>query len=79
MVEKAELGTGEAMIEAQNIKIAGYTVKRAWFTRRANKNFHEYMTQFMDKKIECAIGGTVLRDFRITVDYPKAIAVFEKK
>jgi hypothetical protein len=78
IVEKAESTTGEAMIEARNIKIAGHTIKRAWFTRRADKNFHEYMTQFMDKKIEGAVGGTLLHPFRITVDYPKAIAVFEK-
>lgn len=78
VIEKAEERTGEAMIEARNIKIAGHTVERAWFTRRADKNFHEYMTGFMDKKVEGAIGGSLMYHFRVTVDYSKAVAVFEK-
>lgn len=78
IIKKAESTTGEAMIEVPNLKIAGYEVGPVWFTRRANKNFHEFMSKFMDKKIEGAIGGNALHHFRITVDYPKALAVFEK-
>ena len=79
VIEKAETRTGEAMIEVPKIKIAGYEVGPVWFTRRADKNFHEFMSQFMDRRVEGAIGGNALRHFRITVDYPKAVAVFEKK
>lgn len=79
VIEKAESGSGEAMIEVPKIKIAGYEVGPVWFTRRADKNFHEFMSKFMDKQVEGAIGGNALRHFRVTVDYPKAIAVFEKK
>lgn len=78
IIEKAESTTGEAMIEVPEITIAGYRVGPIWFTRRADKNFHEYMSKFMDKKVEGAIGGNALRYFRITVDYPNATAVFEK-
>ena len=67
------------MIEVPKIKIAGYTVGPVWFTRRADKNFHEFMSKFMDKQVEGAIGGNALRHFRITIDYPQAKAVFEKK
>ena len=79
VIEKAEKTTGEAMIEVPEIKIAGYTVGPVWFTRRADKNFHEFMSKFMDKQVEGAIGGNALRHFRITVDYPQARAIFEKK
>lgn len=79
VIEKAELGTGEAMIEARGIRIAGHKVGKAWFTRRPDKNFHEFMSGFMDKKVEGAIGGNVLRAFRVTVDYPNAVAVFERR
>ena len=76
---KAESGTHEAMIEVPKIKIAGYEVGPVWFTRRANKNFHELMSRFMGKQVEGAVSGNAFRFFRITVDYPKAVAVFEKK
>lgn len=78
VIDKAESGSGEATIEVPKIKIANYTVGPVWFTRRADKNFHEYMTKFMDERIDGAIGGNALRYFRVTVDYPLATAVFEK-
>jgi hypothetical protein len=78
VVERAEKTTNEAMIEVPHITIAGYTVGPVWFTRRADKNFHELMSKFMDKKVEGALGGNALRYFRVTLDYPDAIAIFEK-
>ena len=78
VVENAEQGTGESMIEVPTISVAGYTVGPVWFTRREDKNFHEVMSQWTDKKIEGALGGSALHFFRVTVDYPNATAVFEK-
>ncbi|MBA4182583.1 MAG: hypothetical protein H0X49_01035 [Acidobacteria bacterium] len=78
VVENAEKGSGQAMIEVPQISVAGYAVGPVWFTRRADKNFHEYMSQWMDKTVEGALGGNALHYFRITVDYPRAVAVFEK-
>ncbi len=78
VIEAAEKGSGQAMIEVPSISVAGYEVGPVWFTRRADKNFHEFMSQWMDKKVEGALGGNALRHFRVTVDYPRAIAVFEK-
>lgn len=66
------------MIEVPEISVAGYTVGPVWFTRRPDKNFHEYMSQWMDKRVEGALGGNALYHFRITIDYPRAVAVFEK-
>ncbi|HYP26724.1 MAG TPA: hypothetical protein VE262_08405 [Blastocatellia bacterium] len=78
VIEAAEKRSGEAMIEVPKVVVAGYTVGPVWFTRRADKNFHEYMSQWMDKRIEGALGGNALYHFIVTVDYPRAIAVFEK-
>jgi len=69
---------GEAMIEVPAIEVAGFSVGPVWFTRRADKNFHEFMSQFMDKQIDGALGGSGLKYFRVHVDYPRALAVFEK-
>lgn len=80
VIEQADMigDLREPMIEVPQIKIAGYEVGPVWFTCRRDGNFHQYMSQWMDKKVEGAIGGNALQHFRITVDYPKAIAVFEK-
>ncbi|MCI0691161.1 hypothetical protein L0337_04035 [candidate division KSB1 bacterium] len=78
VMARAEKETGEAMIEVSKITLAGYSVGPVWFTRRRDKNFHEFMSQFMDKRVEGALGGSALRYFRVTVDYPNAVALFEK-
>lgn len=78
VIEQAEITTGEAMIEVPSVTVAGYTVGPVWFTRRPDKNFHEFMSKFMDKRVEGALGGNALRYFRVTVDYPNAVAIFER-
>lgn len=78
VIENAEAGTGQAMIKVPQVTIAGYKLGPVWFTRRPNQNFHEFMSQYMGKRVEGALGGNVLHRFRITVDYPKAVAVFKR-
>ncbi|HVZ15927.1 MAG TPA: hypothetical protein VG897_02335 [Terriglobales bacterium] len=77
-VDDAEDPTGQPMIQAPEITVAGYKVGPVWFTRRPDGAFHKFMTQFMDKQVEGALGGSGLQYFRITVDYPNAVAVFER-
>lgn len=78
VIEEAELGSGQAMIEVPEVVFAGYTIGPVWFTRRADRNFHEFMSQFMDRRVEGALGGNALRHFCITVDYPAAMAYVER-
>jgi len=78
VIEEAESRTGEPMIEVAEVTIAGYTVGPVWFTRRTDNSFHTFMSQWMDRQIEGALGGNALRHFRIVVDYPHARAIFEK-
>lgn len=67
---------GMAMILVADVLIADYAVGPVWFTERPDANFHEYMSQWMDRRIDGAVGGNILRSFRITVDYPAAEARF---
>jgi hypothetical protein len=76
VIEAAQLGTGSAMIEVPSVEIAGWTVGPVWFTHRANRNFHEFMSRMTDVRIEGAIGNNVFREFRMTIDYPGATAWF---
>ena len=78
VIPQADEFQNEPMIQVPSVKVGGYEVGPVWFTRRADKNFHEFMSRFMDKTIEGALGGNVLRAFRLTVDYPGAAAYFEK-
>ena len=78
VIPQADEFQNEAMIEVPSVTVAGYEVGPVWFTRRADKNFHEFMSRFIDRTIEGALGGNVLRSFRMTVDYPGAAAYFEK-
>lgn len=76
VIEAAQVGTGSAMIEVPSVEIAGWTVGPVWFTHRANRNFHEFMSRMTDVRVEGAIGNNVFREFRMTVDYPGATAWF---
>jgi hypothetical protein len=70
--------SGSAMIEVPRVTIGGFTVGPVWFTVQSDSAFHSYMAQWMDKQTEGALGGSVLHYLRVTVDWPNAIAVFEK-
>jgi hypothetical protein len=78
VIPDADQLRGMAMIEVPRISVAGYAVGPVWFTQRPDRNFHEYMSQFMDRRIEGALGGSALQYFRVTVDYPRATALFER-
>ncbi len=67
---------GIRVIEVPRIDIAGFTVGPVWFTERPDANFHQYMSQFMDRRVDGALGGNALSFFRVTVDYPAATARF---
>jgi hypothetical protein len=79
VLQRADRNLDDApMIEVPTIRVAGHSVGPVWFTQRADRNFHEWMSQWMDKPIDGALGGSALHYFRVTVDYPNAVAVFER-
>lgn len=78
VIENAEEHTGASMIKVQSLEVAGYTVGPVWFTSRPDRNFTEWMSQWMDRKVYGALGGSALQYFRLTVDYPDAKAYFER-
>lgn len=70
-IERGDLVSGKefAMIEVEEIMIAGISAGPVWFARRPDYAFKSYMTQFMDQEICGAIGGSGLRYFRSIIDY----------
>jgi hypothetical protein len=77
-LDGAENGTGAAMVQVPSVEMAGFTTGPVWFTVRADANFHGYMSQWMDQKIDGALGGNAFAGFRITVDYLSEAATFER-
>jgi hypothetical protein len=68
-----------AMIQVPAVTVGGYTVGPAWFTVRPDKNFASFMSQYMDALVVGALGGSVLKNFRLTVDYRAERAYFERQ
>lgn len=77
VIEKADHGQLR-LIEVPTLDIGGYTVGPVWFAERSDPSLHEYMSQWMDQRIDGAIGGNAFATFKITVDYPSGVAVFER-
>lgn len=79
VIEDADrIVSGEPMIRVPEVTIAGHTVGPVWFTRRPDRNFHQFMAQMMDREVEGALGGSFFRHFVLTVDYPGARATFRR-
>ncbi len=71
--------TGSKLLEVPKVTIGGYEVGPVWFSIQPDQAFHEYMAQWTDKPTEGSIGGSAFRYFKMTVDWPGAVAVFEKR
>lgn len=78
VIENSDKMLGAPMIQVPEITIAGYTVGPVWFNVRSEGAFYEYMSQWMDQKIGGALGASAFKYFRIIVDYPNAVALFDK-
>lgn len=76
VVEGADRRNGAPMIEVPEVSVGGHAVGPVWFTVRPDENFHDRMSQWMDRRVDGALGGSALRDLRVLVDYPAATAVF---
>lgn len=77
-IDAGEQGTGMALVQADNVRVAGYDSGPLWFAVRPDANFHVFMSQWMDTRVEGALGGNALRRFRVTVDYRQGAATFER-
>lgn len=68
--------SGMRMILVPEVLFGDLIVGPVWFTERPDANFHNYMSQWMDRRVDGALGGNVFGFFKITLDYPAAVAHF---
>lgn len=78
VIDKADADGRVRIIEVPQVQVGGYRVGPVWFAERPDKNFHEFMSQWMDQRVDGAIGGNAFASFKISVDYPSGVAVFER-
>lgn len=77
VIAQGEARTGMDLIRVANLRVAGFDTGPVWFAARPDRNFTEWMSQWMDRTIVGALRGSALRHFRITLDYPGSKAWFE--
>jgi hypothetical protein len=79
VVEAADrTADGAPLIEVPKVTVGGFDVGPVWFTWRPDRAFHEWMAQWMDKPTEGALGGSAFHTLRITVDWIRGRAAFER-
>ncbi len=69
---------GSPLIRVPEVEIAGHTAGPVWFERRPDRTIQKTLAGSMDRRVAGALGGSLFRHFRITVDYPNARAYFQR-
>jgi hypothetical protein len=69
---------GMPLIRVPEVTIAGHTVGPVWFERRPDRAIQRALAGSMDQPVAGALGGSLFRHFRVTVDYPNARAHFRR-
>jgi len=79
VIEGGDVHLDMDLIEVPEVTVAGHTVGPVWFARRPDRNFTEYMSQWMDQPVEGAVGGSCFRHFEsVVVDYVARKAYFQR-
>jgi hypothetical protein len=74
-IARAERGWGSRMIRVPLIEVAGQRIGPVWFTERPDASFR-WFSQWMDRKVEGALGGSAWRYGTVVLDYPRARLAF---
>ena len=78
VVQDADSRTGMPMIRVPFVEVAGYRTGPVWFVAAPDDRFSDRASRLTDLPVSGALGGNVLRNFVVTVDYEEAIAIFER-
>jgi hypothetical protein len=76
VIEKGCKLSNQDLIRVPEVEVAGLCAGPIWFTRRGDGNY-VWMSSFMDAPISASVGGNFFRHFRLTIDYPNAVAYLQ--
>ncbi len=77
VLEGAEEGTGEPAMEIRNLGVASSEIARLWVLRSGEGRVEIGGGGSVPEMVRLFLGGDVLREFRLTLDYGAGVAVFE--
>jgi len=77
-VNSADSETELPMIRVPKVGIAGIEVGPVWFVARPTENYHEFTSQWTDKRVDGSLGGNALESFKLTMDFRKGVIWVEK-
>ncbi|MCE9582183.1 MAG: hypothetical protein K8T20_06795 [Planctomycetes bacterium] len=77
ILDDAEMGTSEAMIEVPSVRLAGVETGPVWFASRPDTKYADWISQWTDRPVAGSLGANALGGFRLTVDYVRCAAVLE--
>lgn len=63
------------LVEVVATSESGREVGPVWFTRRPDRAFERTVDPWMDRPVVGALGGSALRYLRLTISYPRGVAV----
>lgn len=67
-----------SVIEVPRVRVGGHEVGPVRFASRPDENWSQGMIASMDRVVRGAIGGTLLKHFKITADYNTELIRFER-
>jgi hypothetical protein len=77
VLEGAEEGTGEPVMEIRELGIASTEIPRLWVLRSSRERVEIGGGGSGPELVRLFLGGDVLREFRLTLDFGEGVAVFE--
>ena len=77
VLEDAEEGTGEPVMEIRDLGIASTEIPRLWVLRAGEERVAMGGEGPVPETVRLFLGGDVLREFRLTLDFEGGVAVFE--
>lgn len=77
VVEGAEAGTGEPLLEVRGLRVADAVIERAWVLRTPDDGLEARLGAPAAAPAAILLGGDILREFRVTLDFVGGVAIFE--
>lgn len=60
----------DRMIRVPDVTVGGMRLGPVWFSERPDASFHSFMSQWMDRRIDGALGGSAWHNVVLVLDYP---------
>lgn len=77
IIEKGDI-TGAALIQVPAITVGATTTGPEWFAMREDSDWPADMITSANTKVQGTVGGGLLKDYKVIIDYNSELAAFEK-